>query len=141
VKPPPATKSRIDKAGRILSRPLEELTEEYLELEEVFDRFREAHLQPLTVLTTVFQQVLIEAGESYYIAQRLKRRPQILRKLTRLSVRLTQLQDIGGFRIIVGTDAEVDRVAKLVDDRIAKSNRFTLVRSTDYRAMGRDDSG
>jgi len=137
----PATKSRIDKAGKVLSAPLEELTEEYLELEDVFDRFREAHLQPLTALTTIFQQVLTEAGESYYIAQRLKRKPQIIRKLTRLSVRLTQLQDIGGFRIILHSDADVDRIASMVDHRLSRSSRFMLIRSTDYRAMGRDDSG
>lgn len=137
----PVSRTRIDKAGQVLSAPLEDLTEEYLELEEVFDRFRESYLKPLTTLTSAFQTELNKNGESYYIAQRLKRRPQILRKLNRLTVRLTQLQDIGGLRVIVGSNADVDRVSRIIDDCLQRSESFSLLRNTDYRPMGRDDSG
>jgi ppGpp synthetase/RelA/SpoT-type nucleotidyltranferase len=137
----PASKSRIDKAGNILSSPIEELTEEYLLLEDVLDKYRECHLQPLTAATSKIQHILNERNESYYIAQRLKRKPQILRKLKRLSVRLTQLQDIGGLRIIVNQNDDVDRISKIVEDAIASDDRFLFLKNTDYRPSGRDDSG
>lgn len=137
----PASKSRIDKAGRALSHPPEELTEEDLELEEVFDQYREAHLQPLTSLTATIQNSMNERGEKYYLAQRLKRKPQILRKLNRLSSRLTQLQDIGGLRIIAETNDQADRIALAVDELLLDSKQYNLLRTTDYRPYGRDDSG
>ncbi len=137
----PASKSRIDRAGRALSRPPIELTEEDLELEEVFDRYREAHLAPLTSLTATVQNTLASSGQQYYIAQRLKRKPQIVRKLNRLSVRLTQLQDIGGLRIIAETNEKADHIARIFEDRITNLRQYEVVRTTDYRPYGRDDSG
>lgn len=135
------SKSRIDKSGRRLSAPLDELDEEYLELEEAFDAYREAHLAPLSSLTAEVQSLLGDLGEKYYIAQRLKRRPQIIRKLTRLSVRLTQLQDIGGLRIIVENNHIADRVSAIIDQYLAGRTSFSLLKNTDYRLAGRDDSG
>lgn len=135
------SKSRIDKAGRRLSAPLEELDEEYLELENIFDGYRESHLQPLTNLTAEIQNALGTLGQKYYIAQRLKRKPQILRKLSRLSVRLTQLQDIGGLRIIVEDNSVVDKISTIIDSHIGLSSQFSRVRDSDYRVLGRDDSG
>lgn len=137
----PASKSRIDKAGRALSRPPNDLSEEDLELEEVFDRYRETHLGPLTSLTTLIQNLMSASGEEYYIAQRLKRKPQILRKLNRLSVRLTQLQDIGGLRIIADTNEHADRIASTIDAHFVNSRQYSIVKTTDYRSYGRDDSG
>lgn len=135
------SKSRIDKAGRLLSSPPKELTEEFLELEDVFDRYRESHLDPLTSLTSEIQSLLREAGKPYYIAQRLKRKPQIVRKLQRLSVRLTQLQDIGGLRVIVDDNETINFFDRLLTDKFQRDSQFCLYRSTDYRPTGRDDSG
>lgn len=141
----PATKSQIDKAGRFLSSPLEDFDENYLnefaKLEGVFDKYRETHLQPLTELTTCIQTELQGTSENYYIAQRLKRKPQILRKLNRLSVRLTQLQDIGGLRIIVNNNDDVDRIAQATEKLIKNHPVVGSIRDTDYRPEGRDDSG
>lgn len=137
----PASKSRIDKAGRLLSSQIDELTEEHLELEDIFDKYREFHLAPLTHLTSTIQNVLTKRGDQYYIAQRLKRKPQILRKLKRLSVRLTQLQDIGGLRVIFETNDQADRFALAIDEHLENDERFNLLRTTDYRPYGRDDSG
>jgi hypothetical protein len=79
---PKLSKSRIDKAGRKLSAEIEDIDDEYLELEDVFDKYRESHLQPLTTLTAEVQELLGQSSLSYYIAQRLKRKPQILRLRT-----------------------------------------------------------
>lgn len=141
----PASKSRIDKAGAFLAKPADDFDQayldEYVELESVFDKFRELHLRPLTELTSALKVALDSEGEGYYIAQRLKRKPQIIRKLNRFSTRLTQLQDIGGLRIIVNKNDDVDRVAKIIDGLLETENTFRLLRSPDYRPYGRDDSG
>lgn len=137
----PPSKSRIDKAGRAIASPPEELTYEFLELEEVFDDYRALHLRPLTKLTSATQTWLTEHGGNYYIAQRLKRKPQIARKLARLHVRLTQLQDIGGLRIIVQDDRAVDDLDRFLDRHFQESGQFKVQRTTDYREKGRDRTG
>lgn len=116
-------------------------TIEDLELEDAFDEYRKSHLQPLSETTLELQHWLSSFNKPYYIAQRLKRKPQILRKLLRFSIRLTQLQDIGGCRIIVKTNSDVDKLIEFLKEKVKQDKRITLVRITDYREMGRDDSG
>lgn len=119
------SKSRIDKAGRSLANP-GELTIESMELEEDFDEYRISHLEPLSLTTLELQNWLHGYGSSYYIAQRVKRKPQIVRKLRRLSVRLTQLQDIGGCRIIVENNENVDQLISFIRDNVTKIGGFSL---------------
>jgi ppGpp synthetase/RelA/SpoT-type nucleotidyltranferase len=135
------SRSKIDKAGRVLATPPAELTYEFLELEDIFDEYRALHLRPLTLLTSTIQNWLTDHGQTYYIAQRLKRKPQIARKLKRLSVRLSQLQDIGGLRIIVQDDKSVDDLSVFLDRHFAESGLFQVQRTTDYREKGRDRTG
>lgn len=135
------SKSKIDRAGLALAKSKYRDEDEYFELEEVFDEYRKAHLQPLSETTLELQHLLTNYGAQYYIAQRLKRKPQIIRKLNRLSVRLTQLQDIGGCRIIVQKNADVDRLHKYLIETVDAQNVFVIGRSTDYREMGRDETG
>lgn len=136
-----ASKTKIDKAGRYLSDPKRDYDEEMLELELIFDEYRKEHLEPLTRLTLELQGWLQTHGRKYYIAQRLKRKPQILRKLNRFSVRLTQLQDIGGCRIIVDSNSDVDELYSYISGKLKESAFATILRVTDYREKGRDDTG
>lgn len=135
------SKTRIDKAGLALAKAKFKDEIDYIELEETFDEYRKAHLQPLSETTLELQQLLTNYGSPYYIAQRLKRKPQIVRKLNRLSVRLTQLQDIGGCRIIVQRNTDVDKIFKYLVDAVGSQNIFTIDRTADYRDKGRDDTG
>ena len=134
------TKSSIDKAGRILATA-DPYGDEAFEMEMVFDEYRKSHLHPLSEMTLQLQSWLGEYRSKYYIAQRLKRKPQILRKLRRLSVRLTQLQDIGGCRIVVSTNADVERLLTFLRAHASRNGPLRFVRETDYRHRGRDDSG
>lgn len=134
------SKSRIDKAGRSLAHPAG-LTIEAMELEEDFDEYRISHLEPLSLTTLELQSWLHDYGGSYYIAQRVKRKPQIVRKLRRLSVRLTQLQDIGGCRIIVEKNEDVDKLIAFIKGNVSRFESFLLKRVTDYREKGRDETG
>lgn len=135
------SKARIDKAGSRLSNPNNILDEECLELEDVFDKYRELHLAPLSKLAADIQNALNSREIQYYIAQRLKRRPQILRKLRRFHSRLTQLQDIGGLRIVVENNKLSDEVSDVIDKFVLNKDNYILHRNTDYRPDGRDDSG
>jgi len=95
----------------------------------------------LTDVTYSIQEWLAGFDSGFYIAQRLKRRPQILRKMKRFSVRLTQLQDIAGNRVIVDRNSDVDLLRKFLLDKINKEKWLHLSRETDYRVLGRDDTG
>ncbi|WP_245708088.1 RelA/SpoT domain-containing protein [Celeribacter baekdonensis] len=135
------SKSKVDKAGRILSDKDRNYDELSLELDYVFEEFRKSYLAPLTKLTLSLQEWLQTYGQQNYIAQRLKRKPQILRKLRRFSVRLTQLQDIGGCRIVVDNNEAVDGLVSFLRTKLTDSGDYTIERETDYRDWGRDDSG
>ena len=135
------SKNKIDRAGYALSKKDFRSEDEEIEAEIVFDDYRREHLQPLTDTTYLIQDWLSNFGKHYYIAQRLKRRPQILRKMRRFSVRLTQLQDIGGNRVIVDTNADVEALRHFLQGRIASTSELRLHRETDYRTVGRDDTG
>lgn len=135
------TKTKIDKSGLALAKGKFKDEVDYIELEEVFDEYRKAHLKPLSETTLEIQRLLSNYGAQYYIAQRLKRKPQIIRKLNRLSVRLTQLQDIGGCRVIVQKNKDVDSVFAYLTERAATEAGFNIQRVTDYREKGRDDTG
>lgn len=135
------SKSKIDKAGTILSRESYTTIEELEQNEMLFDGFRRTHLQPLTSTTLELQNWFKIDGSPYIIVQRLKRKPQILRKLKRFNVRLTQLQDIGGLRIIVDQNSDVDKLIKYITSKLKSQKSLQIKRIVDYRERGRDDSG
>ncbi len=135
------SKSKIDKAGKVLCDVSREYDELALELDYVFEDYRREHLEPLTKLTLQLQEWLQTYEQDYYVAQRLKRKPQILRKLRRFSIRLTQLQDIGGCRIVVEKNVDVDNIVGLLRGKFSGEFGYKLLRETDYRDWGRDDSG
>jgi ppGpp synthetase/RelA/SpoT-type nucleotidyltranferase len=141
IAPIGASKSRIDRAGQALANPPVEETFEHLELEDVFDAYRAKHLEPLTKLTLAIQSWLVGYGKKYYIAQRLKRKPQIARKLRRFHVRLTQLQDIGGLRIIVENNNAVDELSNHIEKMLRDDPKYSIKKPTDYREKGRDRTG
>ena len=135
------SKTKIDKAGIALSKGQTDDIIKYIEFEDVFDEYRKNHLQPLSETTVELQNILNDYTGDYYIAQRLKRKPQILRKLRRFSVRLSQLQDIGGFRIIVHRNADVDSLIQFIKERTSGTEDYSIEKITDYREKGRDDTG
>lgn len=136
-----ASKALIDKAGKFLSTTKNIINWEDMEYEEIFDDYRKLHLSPLSRTTLEVQSWLNQSDINYYIAQRLKRKPQILRKLKRFSVRLTQLQDIGGARIIVENNKAVDSTVNFLQEKLREEHQSLKIRKTDYRVKGREDSG
>ena len=135
------SKSKIDKAGELLSCDAMENVEKYIEAEDVFNSYRSAHLAPLMQTTILLQKWMDKSGKGYYIAMRLKRRPQILRKLKRFHVRLSQLQDIAGARIILERNHDVEEIVDYLRSSFKTQSDIRLLRDVDYRVRGRDDSG
>lgn len=136
-----SSKSAIDKAGNILAKEKFQTCEEWESSDAIFDEFRQAHLQPLTSTTIALQNWFRTDNASYIIVQRLKRKPQILRKLKRLNTRLTQLQDIGGLRVIVDQNSDVDKLIEYITSKLKQQTSIAIKRIVDYREKGRDDSG
>lgn len=134
------SKAKIDKAGKLLASE-QYSDEEYIEADDIFNEYRESHLKPLTDITAKIQSWMDEFPSVYYMAYRLKRRPQILRKLLRFTTRLSQLQDIGGCRIIVEDNQKVDAVQTLINKKLKRSDFFKIKHITDYRDKGRDITG
>lgn len=135
------SKTAIDRAGNALAKEKFKTYEEWEAADKIFDEFRQAHLQPLTSTTIAIQNWFRADNASYIIVQRLKRKPQILKKLRRLNTRLTQLQDIGGLRIIVDQNSDVDRLIEYITDKLKRQTSIVIKRTVDYRKKGRDDSG
>ena len=135
------SKSAIDKAGNLLAKEKFQTYEEWESSDAIFDEFRQAHLQPLTSTTIALQNWFRADNASYIIVQRLKRKPQILRKLKRLNTRLTQLQDIGGLRVIVDQNSDVDKLIEYITNKLKQQTSIVVKRIVDYREKGRDDSG
>ncbi len=135
------SKTAIDRAGQMLSKETYKTTDDIESSENIFDEFRRTHLQPLSSTTVEIQNWLKQDGSDYFIAQRLKRKPQILRKLKRFNVRLTQLQDIGGLRIIVNRNIDVDKLVDFITQKLKTQQTITIKKIVNYREKGRDDSG
>lgn len=135
------SKSAIDRAGNILAKEKFKTYEEWVAANKIFDDFRQAHLQPLTSTTIAIQNWFRADNATYIIVQRLKRKPQILKKLRRLNTRLTQLQDIGGLRIVVDQNSDVDRLIEYITNKLKQQTSIGVKRIVDYRQKGRDDSG
>jgi len=135
------SKTKLDKAGESLAKEKWKDDAEYIIFDDIVDEYRKLHLEPLTKVMLKLQEWLSEFERSYYIAQRLKRKPQIIRKLKRFSVRLSQLQDIGGCRIIFESNDDIDDFITLMSSKLIKGRYFSIERIVDYREKGRDDSG
>ncbi len=144
---PPAfipSKTRVNLAGarlaeaRRFGRQLP--TDEMLEAIRVVDAWRQLHAEPLAWVTNALMRRLEPIALHVVVAQRLKRMPQIIKKLARYeSMQLARMHDIAGCRVVLDTAAEIDQAARLI--RSYGTNRWTIRDEDDYRADGRPDTG
>ncbi len=108
---PQETKGRINKAGQILIE--KDLTdEEWLWARSLADRWRACHAYPINTFQATLRVRLKPFEGSPIAAQRLKRMPTIIDKLKRYpTMRLTDMQDIGGVRAVLESIHDVNRLA------------------------------
>jgi putative GTP pyrophosphokinase len=122
--PLPASRTQIDRAGERmrawwsdLSLPasLLDTDPELRDAAILMTQFRLSFQDPLGRVRMGLQSFVSTEGAPIVVAQRLKRAPTIAGKLVRMpTVRLTQMQDIGGCRAILPSQDHVDRVVRRI---------------------------
>lgn len=103
------SRTQVDKAGRLL-RDWWRMSNEDARFDDdelgdavgVIVEYRSGFQDPLKKVTVGLRQFVARESSEVIVGQRLKRNPQILNKLGRLSsMRLTQMEDIAGCRAIL----------------------------------------
>ena len=126
---PRFSKSEINKAGSILvsSNPP---PEDHNWAQEVLTNWRACHGYPINTFQATLRQKLRHVDTNALVAQRLKRAPTIVDKLTRYpKMKLARMQDIGGLRAVMST---IEQVRKLESDYRNSRFKHKLVNSQDY---------
>jgi ppGpp synthetase/RelA/SpoT-type nucleotidyltranferase len=153
---PQHSKSQVDGAGEVLIRdaaPLvsaagEPFADDYQQIEElerafaVINNWRSSHSFPLNTLQMALRRVSKEVDPHSLVAQRIKRLSSIEAKLRRFkTMKLSQMQDIGGCRAVVRSVRDVRFVVALFNDSNLKhklhhtDDYITAPQPTGYRGV------
>jgi len=108
------SKNRIKNAGRVLRHFESSTTAEMLEAIGVIDAWRASHAKPLRRVNAGLRHYVRKVGvEQPEVTQRLKRFATIVDKLRREpGMALSRMEDIGGVRVIVPTQDQVDAIVR-----------------------------
>ena len=129
VERPIHSNNELNRAGKILVSSDPD-SDEFKEAIKKVDQWRSCHAYPLNTFNATLRNKT-RRYKGALVAQRLKRLPTIMDKLGRYeTLKLTQMQDIGGIRAVVGKIPDVKRLQAEYKD----SRRFThiLVTEKDY---------
>ncbi|NWG87471.1 MAG: (p)ppGpp synthetase, partial [Hydrogenophilaceae bacterium] len=106
-------KSDVNRAGKILCCTEFDL-DEWVWAYEVLANWRACHGYPINTFQALLRKRVKEIDKKAIVAQRLKRAPSVIAKLKRFpSMKLAQMQDIGGLRAVVGSVARVRKLEAL----------------------------
>ncbi len=120
------SKSKIDKAGEILKSNAS-YGIEMVQALDVLSNWRDVHARPLDTFAKILKARVQKISHEAIIAQRLKRTPSILLKLSNhKTMRLSAMQDIGGLRAILDTTEEVYKLLTLYKKSKSKHSMFSL---------------
>lgn len=123
------SRSKIDRAGDILASDDDDLFK-YFEAYSIMDNWRASHAFPLNTIQMTLRRRSRQIDKNAIIAQRLKRAPSIITKLTREnSMKLSRMQDIGGCRSIV---TDVKDVYALLNRYQRSQDRHEIATLKDY---------
>lgn len=122
-------KNEVNRAGAILASDSAD-GDDWLWAYEVLANWRACHGYPINTFQATLRQKLKAIDKHAIVAQRLKRAPSVIFKLQRFNtMKLSQMQDIGGLRAVVSS---VARVRKLEANYRQSNFRHELVSSKDY---------
>jgi ppGpp synthetase/RelA/SpoT-type nucleotidyltranferase len=128
---PKYSKGRVDRAGKVLAGDRVSW-EEYSEALEVLSNWRSSHSFPLNTFQNALRKMGRRVDAECLVAQRVKRLSSIAAKLDRYpGLRLSQMQDIGGCRIVV---RDIDAVRQVADLYRKSGIKHVLARRDDYLA-------
>ena len=123
----------LNAAGRTLTDGGEDFSTWFKAVETV-NEWRTLHRVPMQTFRTNLGKRVARTRRGI-VAQRLKRLPSIMSKLSRLDwLTLSEMQDIGGCRAVVGS---ADAALEVASDLAASRIRHELVRFKDYVASPR----
>ena len=123
------SRTRVDKAGRELVLAGDDQGGAEAAL-DALNEWRSFHTFPLNSITVVLKQKSRRVYKDALVVQRLKRARSILSKLIREpSMRLTQMQDIGGGRAVLDS---IDSVYQLKDSYLNNKGQYEVVHIDDY---------
>lgn len=122
-------RNQVDAAGIALIAPPERGLPP-IRAFHVVSNWRSSHSFPLNTFRVSLRRKAREIDEKSLVAQRIKRLSSIASKLRRLpTMKLSQMQDIGGCRAIVRSTASVKKLVAVYEDSDLK---HSLVRKDDY---------
>ncbi len=120
------SKTKIDRAGELLKNRAGSDAEIANAL-ETLSSWRAYHAMPLDTFAKVLRERIQKIHGNAVVAQRLKRTPSILLKLSNhKTMRLSTMQDIGGLRAILNTTEEVYELLDLYKKSKSKHSLFSL---------------
>lgn len=120
------SKSQIDKAGEFLKKT-QGSKEEMTHALEVLSNWRDVHAMPLDTFAKVLKTRAQKISKDAIVAQRLKRTPSILFKLSNhKTMRLSAMQDIGGLRAILDSTGMVYELLDLYKKSKSKHSLSSL---------------
>ena len=123
------TEEQLDEAGRMLIDKQSTPVDVMIAIERI-NNWRAAHAFPLNTMQMRLRDKAYKVDRYANVAQRIKRLHAIESKLRRLKhVSLSNMQDIGGCRAVVGTNIQVK---KLVKDYRSGRIRHEVEREYDY---------
>lgn len=129
------SKTKIDKAGRYLVTPDDDRDKLEVAL-DALNNWRSFHRFPLNTITVDLRQKLKRVQSSALSpARRLKRARSIISKIGKDSMRLTQMQDIGGCRAVLPDIRSVYKIKSLYD---TGKSQHKLIHVDDYIATPKD---
>ena len=129
---PQYSKGQVDKAGQTLVSAAASYADLY-DAMAVVNNWRSSHSFPLNTLQVGLRQRARQVDPDALVAQRIKRMSSIEAKLSRFkTIRLSQMQDIGGCRAVVRSVPNVRQLAALHDSSAMKHR---LLRVDDYLDM------
>jgi ppGpp synthetase/RelA/SpoT-type nucleotidyltranferase len=136
---PTESKSQINKAGKILTQD-NFFSLEYQKALELANRWRACHAYPINTFQATLRTKILSCQGEAIVAQRLKRMPTIIDKLSRFpNMQLTTMQDIAGIRAIFDKLSDVQLIAsKYIHN---KNFPHEFVDSYDYITYPRDIDG
>lgn len=128
-------KSEINRAGRILAATNLDGNDigDWLWAYEVLSNWRACHGYPINTFRSLLSKRLKGLDKKVIVAQRLKRAPSVISKLRRFSsMKLSQMQDIGGLRAVVSSMPRVRMLEATYRTNHNSGFKHELVSSKNY---------
>ncbi len=134
---PDYKRSQVDKAGEILASEDFDNIDDYIWAYKVMNNWRACHGYPVNTFQATLRHKLSHIDTTALVAQRIKRAPSIILKLQRFNtMNLSQMQDIGGLRAVVGS---INKVRQLENDYRKSKFKHKLYGSNDYIETPKSD--